>query len=108
MARAQGYTEGPPGNYSAPVSVTSIGGTSKVAIAANPNRICVILSNNHATEVLYIAIGDTAVVNKGIRLNAVGGSVQIGGPGGLPLNTEVINVVGSSAGVLLVQEVTEA
>jgi hypothetical protein len=52
----------------------SIGGSDASLVAANPARAEITICNDHATQILYLALGETAVLNKGIRLNAAGGS----------------------------------
>ncbi len=54
-------------------SVT-IGSTSTSVMAANASRIEMILTND-SDEVIYISFSGTAVMNKGIRLNANGGII---------------------------------
>lgn len=56
-------------------SVT-VANTSTLVLAANPNRKYVALVND-SNEVIYISLGVAAVLNKGIRLNAEGGSYEI-------------------------------
>lgn len=48
--------------------------TSTVAAAQNLQRVEITLCNDNATAVVYLALGPTAAVNSGIRLNAAGGS----------------------------------
>lgn len=59
---------------STPASAVSVGTSSATVVAANPNRVEVTICNDHATQILYLALGPTAVVNTGIRVNAAGGS----------------------------------
>lgn len=47
----------------------SVGTSSASAVAANENRIELFLANDHATQVIYLGLGVTAVLNKGIRLD---------------------------------------
>lgn len=61
-----------------PSSVT-IGNTSTLAIAANTNRKYLVISND-STEDMYISFGSAAVINKGLRLNANGGTLEWFGP----------------------------
>lgn len=58
-------------NAGAAVSVLT---SSTALVAANPNRREVTVCNDHATQVVYLSLGGTAVANQGIRLNAAGGS----------------------------------
>lgn len=48
----------------------SVGTSSATVAAANPDRICLWVSNDHATQVLYLSLGATAVASKGIRVSA--------------------------------------
>jgi hypothetical protein len=61
----------------------SVGSTTTEVVAANVARkgfVCV----NDSDEEIYLGIGESAVMNKGIRLNASGGSfeLQVSGRGG--------------------------
>jgi len=52
--------------------------TSTEALAANEARkYCVLV--NDSNETMYISLGVAAVMNKGIRLNANGGVLEIAG-----------------------------
>lgn len=53
-----------------------VGATSTRFLEQNPNRHYVALVND-SDEDIYIALGQTAVSNKGIRLNSAGGSYEI-------------------------------
>jgi hypothetical protein len=53
----------------------SIDPASSVVIIGRPNRMSVLISNDGASTV-YLALQDTAVANKGIRL-ASGGTFEI-------------------------------
>lgn len=46
---------------------------SQMLVAANPDRVAVYITNDGANTV-YLALGATATKNKGLRLNAEGGS----------------------------------
>ena len=50
--------------------------TSSDAVAAKASREYLLVINDSDT-VVYLALGETAVVNKGIRLNANGGSFEM-------------------------------
>lgn len=52
----------------------SVGTSSVTVVAANPQRVEVTICNDHATQVVYLALGPLAFANVGIRLNAAGGS----------------------------------
>ena len=47
--------------------------TAVVAASTRNNRHCIDITNDSDTTI-YLALGEAAVVNKGIRLNANGGS----------------------------------
>lgn len=57
-----------------PQAVVSVGAASVEVVPANRNRLEVTVCNDHATQVLYLSLGGTAVVGQGVRLNAAGGS----------------------------------
>lgn len=58
-----------------PGTSVSVGATSTVVAAANPARVEITITNDHATQILYLKLGAVAAeANKGIRLNAAGGS----------------------------------
>ena len=56
-------------------SVT-IGTSTTEILAANANRLYALVVNNSSSSV-YLALGVNAVLNKGIRINANGGSYEI-------------------------------
>jgi len=56
----------------------TVGVTSTLALAANEARKYCILIND-SDEEIYLSLGSTAVLNKGIRLNRKGGLIEIGG-----------------------------
>jgi hypothetical protein len=64
-------------------------------LAANADRTGAILVNDSDT-VLYLAIGQTAVLNQGIRLNAHGGSLVLNKSG--LFSTEAINGIHGGTG----------
>ena len=57
-----------------PKAAASVGVTSLEILAANPARVEATICNDHATNVVYLALGAVAVVNQGVRLNAAGGT----------------------------------
>jgi hypothetical protein len=61
----------------ATIAQVSVGVASTAVLAANANRIFAEFVNDSA-NVIYLALGDPAVMNRGIRLNASGGSFEIG------------------------------
>lgn len=52
----------------------SVGTSSVEIVAANNDRVEVTICNDHASQILYLSLGGTAEANKGIRVNAAGGS----------------------------------
>lgn len=54
----------------------TVGATSTTILAANANRNFADFVND-SDEVIYLALGGAAVMNKGIRLNAAGGNFEI-------------------------------
>lgn len=54
----------------------SVGSSTTKVLDANTSRRFVKIVND-SSEVIYLALGDTAVLNKGIRLSASGGSFSI-------------------------------
>jgi len=54
----------------------TVGAASTLVVAANPRRTDLVLVND-SDEVIYLARGNAAVMNQGIRLNAAGGSYEI-------------------------------
>jgi len=59
------------------ITSISVGVASTAVLAANANRIFAEFVNDSA-NVIYLALGAPAVMNRGIRLNALGGSFEIG------------------------------
>ena len=57
-------------------SGVTVGAASTLVIAANPRRADAVFVND-SNEVIYLARGNAAVMNAGIRLNAAGGSYEI-------------------------------
>ncbi len=56
----------------------SVGNTNTAIVAAKPARkyLCIV---NDGSVAVYLNLGGTAVANKGIRLNANGGALEISG-----------------------------
>jgi len=54
-----------------------VGLVSTLVLAANPNRVDADLVND-GDNIIYLARGEAAVMNSGIRLNPNGGSYHIG------------------------------
>ena len=73
----------------------TVGSSSGEVVAANTSRKFLAIVNDSNDEV-FLGIGETAVINEGIRLNAGGGSVVFGGSG-LPLMLLAVNGIASGA-----------
>lgn len=71
----------------------TIGTGTSVLRAANPSRSKLIVSNDHAVQVLYLALGTAAVANRGIRIPAGGVFV-------LEDWTGAVNAIASGAGTV--------
>ena len=72
---------------------------STLALAANANRKYAIFVND-SDETLYLGLGAAAVLNKGIRLNASGGSYEMSALGG-NLYAGAVYAISTSGGKLL-------
>ena len=48
-----------------------------MVVSQNNARLIVYLQNDHASNIIYLSLGSTAELNKGIRLNAGGGGIAI-------------------------------
>ncbi len=93
------------GDYTTPThTAVSVAVTSTAALAANANRLYVLLVNDSDTTI-YIKLGAAAVANQGIRLNASGGAYEISKKAG-NLYTGAIYAIHGASGtkVLLVTE----
>jgi hypothetical protein len=63
--------------YTTPAhTVFGVTNASQIALAANASRKYAVLQNDSDTDI-YIALGTAAVMNRGIKLNAGGGSYEI-------------------------------
>ncbi len=81
----------------------SIAASTTEALAANASREYAMFIND-SDEVIYIELGDDAILNEGIRLNASGGSYEMSRKIG-NLDTRVVNGISASGSkVLLVTE----
>ncbi len=82
-------------------TVKEVGTTSTTVLAANKNREYAILINDSDTTI-YLALGTDAELNKGIRLNANGGSFEINKTN--PYKGEINAICSVSGKKLLVTE----
>ncbi len=80
-------------------SAASVATTSTAVLAANPNRIYLLLVNDSDTPI-YAKLGAAAVANQGIRINANGGSYELSEALG-NLWTGAVNAIQAGAGVKL-------
>jgi len=93
-------------NYASPTFI-SVGVVSALVIAANILRKQLLLVNDSDSPIYLAFANDTAVVGSGTRLNANGGSLQVGGPGGIALDTSQINAIaGAASKNMTIQEAT--
>lgn len=78
-----------------PVGITVTAASTQI-LAVNANRKVAIIVNDSDTT-MYLAIGVAAQANKGIRLNANGGTLVISRTGDI-FSTEVVNGILAAAG----------
>ena len=84
-------------------TTASCASTTTAALAANPGRISALLTND-SIQVIWIKVGEAAVANEGIRLNANGGNYYITNAEG-NLDREAVNcIVASGTGTILAAE----
>ncbi len=76
-------------------TAVTAGAVSTVALAANASRKYAVLVNDSDKEV-YIMVGETAVLNQGIRINPNGGSYEMAAVY-RNLDLRVINAISSAA-----------
>lgn len=87
-----------------PQNVTLVAGTEQEILAHNRHRRFALICNDSA-DVVYICLADKpAVVNEGIRLNALGGSYEIGSTN---MYRGAVHAVSAAGGVVTVTEVDE-
>jgi len=82
---------------SATSSGVTVGATTTVVLTATSGRLFAVLVND-SDEAMYISIGTPAVMNKGIRLNATGGTLRISGD---ELTSGAINAICASGSKVL-------
>jgi len=54
----------------------TVGSSTTLTLAANVSRVSAVFTND-SDEVIYLSLGNNAVMHQGIRLNANGGSYEI-------------------------------
>jgi hypothetical protein len=87
-------------------TAVNVAATSTSVIAANTNRVGLLLVNDSDT-VIYIKLGAAAVANQGIRINANGSSFEMNAELGNLCNSAVYGIHASTGNkVLLVTEYT--
>jgi|TARA_R100001530_G_scaffold17438_2_gene15072 hypothetical protein len=82
-----------------------VGTSTGVALAANHERSYALFVNNSDT-VIWLRLGEDAVANQGIRLNATGGSYEMSAQTGNLYGGAVNAISSGSTKVLLVTEAT--
>ena len=75
----------------------TVGVASALALAANVQRANAVFVND-SSETIYLARGNAAVLNRGIRLNANGGSYEIDASN---LFQGIVNGIATGAGANL-------
>ena len=85
--------------YSAPASVTVEANTTEILAESDTRMYASIV--NDSDNVVYLAVGADAVMNKGIRLNANGGSFEMNR---FNLCDQAVNGITLSPGNVTVQE----
>lgn len=89
--------------WGAGTAKVSVGVMSTLIIAANASRAGAVFVND-SPNVIYLRVGDTAVLNEGIRLNPNGGAYEINNTN---LSTLVVNAISAvAASNLTFQEAT--
>jgi hypothetical protein len=87
-----------PGVIAPPVAfAVSVTTATTVVLAKNLKRTYALIQNDTAAAI-YLGIGQAAILNKGIRLNANGGSYEMS----MALNnlsTDAVNAIGSGTGI---------
>jgi hypothetical protein len=78
----------------------TVGTSSTQLAAANGARVELFIQNDHASNTVYLGLGQAAVANKGIRLNAAGGSIVLSS-----YNGEVNAIASGASTVVLVTEI---
>lgn len=51
-----------------PNAAASVGVASGAVVSSRTGRKAIIMANDHATQVIYLSLGGTAVVNQGVRI----------------------------------------
>ncbi len=97
---------GRPGSYNTPTHTEgSATSTTSVALAANESRMYAMFQNDGDITV-YLRLGEAAIVNEGIRINANGGSYEISDRLGNLYQGAVNCIAASGTTVVLVLEGT--
>jgi len=85
--------------FAAPAAVT-VANTTTAAVAENSNRKYLSVTND-SDEVMYLAFGNNAEMNKGLRLNANGGTLEWIGPN---IFTGALNAICASGSKTLIYQ----
>ena len=94
-----GFFNGGEINFSEPLA-TTIAGTTTEAVPENLNRKYLAVCND-SDEVMYLSFNRDAVMNRGIRLNANGGTLELVGP---HIFTSAINAICASGSKELIYQ----
>lgn len=73
MSQTRSQLEGGSDTAQTPKGAVSVATSDTLLVPVNPNRVELTITND-STNIVYLALGATAEANKGIRLNANGGS----------------------------------
>lgn len=97
-----GTSEGGSESGSTGAENVSVGTSTTAVVAANPDRIYFACTNDHASNNIYLGLGEDAVANKGIRLNSGGGSWECPiAPDGKAVFRGAINAIADGASTTL-------
>ncbi len=94
------------GSYTTPThTYPTIAAASTLVLAANTNRLYALVIND-SDEVIYLALGVAAVMNRPIRLNASGGSYEMSKKLGNLYTGALYGICASGGKIALVTEGT--
>ena len=81
----------------------SVGTSTTEIVPRRPSRNYLLIIND-GTTTMYLGIGEDAVLNEGIRLNANGGSYQMTPDGGNMSHRAINGIVSTGTAVALITE----
>lgn len=85
-----------------PGGAVSVGAASTKILDRNPRRVYAAIVND-SSQVVYLKFGTGAELSKGIRLNANGGSLELGHGTDCPYIGEVYGIASSSSTVTVIE-----